>query len=76
MANQAKKPKDEKRLYNQNLIEFVRSNPILFDTRSDDYKNNTKKSLLWNQFGQIQFPKEDGLYFNLKRSESFIDYPF
>lgn len=55
----AKQKGDQKRIYNQSLIEFVRSHPILFNTRLDDYKNNQKKVLLWKEFGEEQFPTQD-----------------
>lgn len=66
--------KDKKRLYNQKLIEFVHSHPILFNTRLDDYKNNVKKNFLWNRFGEEQFPTDTGEYFNSFKNAFKIRY--
>lgn len=49
----------DKRLYNQHLIEFVRSNQILYNSRHDDYKNTAKKQLIWAEYGAKLTPKQD-----------------
>lgn len=61
-TSNAKTKTAEKRLYSQNLIEFVRSRPILYDPGSEEYKNIQKKTLVWQQFGDEQFPAQDGKY--------------
>lgn len=52
---------EEKRLYNQRLIEFVRDHPILWDCKLEDYKNNHKKANVWKEFGLQNFPVQDDI---------------